>query len=109
MHCLTNDFSPVVLLTTVYLIGWYAIYQFTAHIKHHSINKNYPFHSPILDEHFFFNDKLLHKVMNQYHPLLLQEYVWLLVARCVWMFVAAFWGVEMLARVRCLCACVRVR
>jgi len=89
---------PVVLLSVMFFGGWFAIHQFTEHIKHHSINKTYPFHSPILDEHFFFNDKLLHKVMNQYHPLLLKEYIWLLVARSVWMFAASFWGVEMLAR-----------
>jgi len=90
---------PFTLLTIFVVLGYYILMQTTAHVKKHSINKPYPPFSPILDEHFYFDDALLHRVMNQYHPKLLQEYIWLLVGRSVFMFVVAFWGVEMVLRV----------
>jgi hypothetical protein len=90
---------PFTILTIVVILGYYILVQSTAHVKKHSINKPWPELSPILDEHFYFDDALLHRVMNQFHPKLLKEYIWLLFGRSAFMFVVAIWGAEMILRV----------
>lgn len=67
-------------------------------MKTHAINVTHPPRSPILDDYFFFDDSTLHKVVHQYHPQLMREYVWLLVLRWFYGLVYGFWGVEVLMR-----------